>query len=88
MIAYGIRINNRWFKDYVYLNESNKDRYSGNTALGNRIQDGDIVDVILTDLPERMEVTRSIGNAISILLGLEKLKYIIIEIVPLGVEDE
>ena len=83
MITYGIRINNRWFKEYVYLNESNKDRYGGNTALGTRLDEGDIVDIVTTELPERTEVVRSIAGTVGILLSIEKLEGKVIEVIPL-----
>lgn len=80
---YGIRINDRWLKEFIYFEKRNKDRYTGSTQLGNRLKYGDIVDIVTTELPERYEVNRSVGNTISVLLGIEKLEGKIIEIVPL-----
>jgi hypothetical protein len=78
---YAIKINNEYFKEYVYLNSNNKNRYAGNTQLGSVLREGDIVDIITTEKPERFEYRRSIGNTISSILRIEKMKgsQIIIE---------
>lgn len=85
MPKYGIRINDRWFKEYVYHQIQIKDRYTGHTLFGTNLQEGDIVDIITTDLPERIEVPRSLGNTIALLVSIEKLEGKIIEIIPLEV---
>lgn len=83
MITYAIKINDRYFKDYVYLDKNNKGRYAGNTGLGNNFQEGDIVDIITTELPERKEIGRSVGNTVSLLVSIDKLRGKVIEIIPL-----
>lgn len=83
---YAIRIDGKYFKEYVYYQKNMKDRHTGHTTLGNRIQDGDIVDIITTDKPERIEAPMSIGGTISILTRVDKLKGKVIEIVPIEVK--
>lgn len=80
---YAIRINNRYFKEFVYAKEIS-DRYAGNTAIGYRVDGDDIVDIITTDLPERTEVINSVAGTIRMLLSIEKLEGKIIEVIPLG----
>lgn len=83
LVRYGIRVDGKYFKEYVYYQARVVDRYTGHTLFGNRLQDGDIVDIITTDEPERLEVPRSIGNTISTLVTIEKMKDKVIEIIPL-----
>ncbi len=74
MYKYAIKINGEYFKEYIYLDEDNKGRYAGNTQLGNILREGDIVDIKTTIVPERFEYPRSIGNTISTILRIEKMK--------------
>lgn len=84
MIRYGIKIDGKYFKEYVYYQARIVDRYTGHTLFGNRYQEGDITDIITTDEPERLEVSRSIGNTISTLVSIGTLKGKVIEIVPIA----
>lgn len=81
---FAIKIDDKYFKEYVYATKYMSDRYTGPTSRnGTRIQEGDIIDIITTEAPERFEVSRSIGNTISTLVSIEKLKNKIIKIIPL-----
>ena len=83
IILYAIRIDGRYFKDYVHFDKKTIGRYSGHTALAGTLSEGDIIDVNLTNNIQRTEVARSIGNTISVLYGIEKLKNKMIEIIPI-----
>ena len=83
MIVYAIKLGNLYFKDYEYATKQDVYRYSGNTALGSIVQEGDIVDIILSEKPERKETKRSLGSTIATLYQIEKIKRIIIEIIPM-----
>ena len=80
---YNIKINGEYFKEYIYADKTNINRYNGNTALGMCIQEGDIVDIITTPTPEREETKRSVGNTIFVLYGIDKYKNTKIEIIPI-----
>lgn len=82
MILYAIRIDGKYFKDYIYLDNKKSDRYAGHTALGATLQEGDIIGVKLTSCIQRTEVSRSIGNTIATLYGIESLKDKVITIIP------
>ena len=73
-MRFAIKIDGKYFKEYVYYQAKVTDRYTGHTLFGNRYQEGDITDIITTDEPERLEVPRSIGNTISTLVNIEKVK--------------
>ena len=47
------------------------------------LQEGDIVDIVLSEKPERKETKRSLGNTIATLYQIEKIKRIILEIIPM-----
>lgn len=82
-IEYAIKIEGRYFKEYVYFEENRYGRFGGITDLGIIIKDGDIIDVITTKEPERLETPRGIGDTISILLRIETVKGKKIEIIPI-----
>lgn len=73
---YGIRINDRWFKEYVYVDKENKDKYSD-------AKTGELVDIVLTDIPERFEFPTNVGETIDVLLQLDRMRDKLIEVVPL-----
>ena len=83
MIVYAIKLGNLYFKDYEYVTKHDASRCLGNTALGSVVQEGDIVDIVLSEKPERKETKRSLGNTIATLYQIEKIKRIIIEIIPM-----
>lgn len=82
MILYSIKIDNKYFKEYVYADKNLLGRYAGHGKLGNLIQEGDIVDIKLTDSPERTETKRSISGTIGTIYQIEKFKDKKIEIIP------
>lgn len=84
MTSYAIKIDNRYFKDYIYATKKTADRYGGNTQLGSVITEGDIIGIITTGKPERTEVRRSVANTIAVLYDIENLENKIIEIIPIG----
>lgn len=85
MTGYAIRIGSKYFKDYIYADKDYIGRHGGNTGLGTVVAEGDIVDVKLTNAIERTEVARSIGNTISTLYQIEKMKGKTIEIIPIEI---
>ena len=82
-MRFAIKIDGKYFKEYVYHETKTSDRYTGHTSFGTNLQDGDIIDIITTDEPERLEVPRSIGNTISTLVSIDKIKGKVIEIIPM-----
>lgn len=80
-MEYAIKIDGKYFKEYIYHQGT-----SGRSFGGTRLQDGDIIGIVLTDKAERTEVRRSIGNTITTLYQIDKMRGKKIEIVPLGVE--
>lgn len=83
MVVYAIRIDNKYFKEYVYADKNTIGRYTGHSQLGNVIQEGDIIDLVLTDTPERTETKRSIAGSISTIYQVESMQNKIIEIIPI-----
>lgn len=83
MITYAIKIDNGYFKDYQYADVNTTGRHQGNTALGTGLQEGDIVDVITTEEPVRIETKRSLGSTITTIYGIGALRNKKIEIVPI-----
>ena len=81
--TYAIKINSKYFKDYVYATEKDQGRYFGHGYQGSLIQEGDIIDLVLTKTVERTQVRRSIGNTISTILQVEKFKNAKIIIEPI-----
>lgn len=77
-MEYAIKIDGKYFKEYIYYDKDNNKGQFGKT----RLQDGDIVGIITTDEVERTEVRRSLGNTIATLVGIESVKERIIMIVP------
>lgn len=77
-MEYAIKIDGEYFKDYVYTDKNMKGRFG-------KVQYyvGDIIDITTTKEVERTEVRRSIGNTISMLYGIEKMKNKKIEIIPI-----
>lgn len=83
MFVYAIKIDNKYFKEYIYATKENISRYAGHTAFGWAIQDGDVIDIECTDTPQRTDTRRSLGNTISLLYTVDKLKSKTIEILPI-----
>lgn len=77
-MEYAIKIDEKYFKEYVYATENVSKRFGRG-----RILEGDIVDIVLTDKVERTEVGRSLGNTITTLYTIPKMKGKGIGIVPL-----
>lgn len=82
MTLYAIKINGGYFKEYVYADRNKKGRYGGHTSFGVLIRDGDIIEIVTTKEPERMETRRSVGNTLTTILQIDKYKGAKIEIVP------
>lgn len=83
MIVYAIKIDGEYFNEYVYSDEDRRGRFAGHTKFGGLYRSGDIVDVITTKEPEYTLSRRSVGNTVSILLGIPILKGRKIEIIPM-----
>lgn len=83
MVVYAIKIGKQYFKEYVYATKEDLRRYSGHSSLGGNLQEGDIINIVLSDTAERKETKRSIGNTISVIYQIEKLKDKKIEIIPI-----
>lgn len=81
---YAIKIDNKYFKEYIYCDKDNKGRYAGHGELSILSNEGDIVDIVTTDNIERTETKRSIGNTIRTIYTIEKLKNKEILIVPVS----
>jgi hypothetical protein len=84
MIEYAVKIDSKYFKEYVYAGKTTKGRHSGHTQFGSFIQEGDIIDIITTIEPERTETKRSIGNTIALLYEIENIKNKVIQIIPIN----
>lgn len=82
MICYAVKINNKYFKEYVYADKTINGRYAGHTQFGSTVQEGDIIGLILSDVPERTETKRSIGGSISTIYQIEGMQNKVIKIVP------
>ena len=83
MICYSIKIDNEYFKEYVYATKEDVRRYCGNATLMGRLQEGDIIDIISTKEPVREDTRRSVGNTVTTLYTIEKLRDKVIEIIPI-----
>ena len=81
--TYAIKINGKYFKDYIYVTEKDQSRYLGHGVQGSLVQEGDIIDLVFTSTAERTEVRRSIGNTIATILQIEKFKNTKIIIEPI-----
>lgn len=86
MYTYAIKIGNMYFKQYKYATNEDVRRYAGNATMMGLLREGDIKDIIVTEEPERTETRRSVGNTITTLYTIEKLRNKNIEIVP--IEEE
>lgn len=77
-MEYAIKIDGEYFKDYIYADKNTKGRFG-------KVQYyiGDVINITTTKEIERTEVRRSIGNTISMLYGIEKMKNKKIEIIPI-----
>jgi hypothetical protein len=82
VIYYAIKIDNKYLKGYEYATKEDVRRYAGNATVMGLLREGDIKDIIVTDTPERTETRRSVGNTITTLYTIEKLRDKSIEIVP------
>ena len=78
-MEYAIKINGKYFKEYIYADRNVAGRFGKG-----RIQEGDIIDVVLTDQIERTEVGRSLGNTITTLYSIGAMRGKGMEIVALG----
>lgn len=80
---YAIKIDGKYFKEYIYAEKNIGGRFGGITEGGSVIREGDIIDIVTTEEVERTEVRRSIGNTISTLYGIDMMRDKKIEIVPI-----
>lgn len=78
-MEYAIKIDGKYFKDYVYADENIAGRFGKG-----RILAGDIIDIVLTDQIERTEVGRSLGNTITTLYTIEAMRGKGMEVVAIG----
>ena len=85
MVYYAIKINGLYFKNYDYVTKAEQHRYAGNATYNGLLQEGDIKDIICTNNPERTETRRSIGGTLNTLYSIEKIKKLLIEIIPVEV---
>ena len=76
-MEYAIRIDGKYFNEYIYADKD----ISGRIGKVN-IQEGDIINITLTDEIERTEIKRSVGNTISTLYSIESIQDKKIEIIP------
>lgn len=79
---YAIKIDNKYFKEYMYYDKDKESRYAGHGTLDSKLKDGDIIDIVLTDNAERTETKRSIGNTIGTIYTIEKFKNKELTIIP------
>ena len=82
-MEYAIKINGMYFKEYIYLDENNKGRYTGHSAMGVLLYGGDVVDIDTTPLIDRTFSRRSVGNTINLLYQIPKLRNSTIKIIPI-----
>lgn len=78
-MEYVIMIDGKYFKDYIYAEKNIAGRFGKG-----RILEGDIVDIVLTDQIERTEVGRSLGNTITTLYSIDKMRGKETLIIPIG----
>lgn len=79
---YAIKIDGKYFKDYVYSDKNTYGRFSGGaTNIGN-YQTDDIIDLILTDNIEYTTSRRNISEKIKIIYDIEKFKNKKVSIIP------
>ena len=76
-MEYAIVVDGKYFKEYIYADKNIEGRFGKG-----RIIEGDIIDIILTDKVERTEVGRSLGNTITTLYTIDKMRGKGIEVVP------
>lgn len=81
---YAIKIGDKYFKDYVYASKGDVEHRYGRARVG----EGDIIDIVLTDKPERTEVRSSLGNTIGILYRQDFMRDKKAEIIPILREDD
>ena len=83
MTDYAIKIDGKYFYDFVYATKDNKGIYAGHGAQGSLIKEGDIIDLELTEIAKRTFSRRSIGTKISLILQVDQYKRKDIHIVPM-----
>ncbi|QEH69934.1 hypothetical protein [Cellulosilyticum sp. WCF-2] len=83
MTEYAIKIDDKYFYDFVYATKGNSGIYAGHGAQGSLIKEGDIIDLELTEIAKRTFSRRSIGTKISLILQVDQYKRKDIHIVPM-----
>lgn len=83
-MGYTIKIDGKYFKDFIYATKEDQGRFLGHGAQGSLIHEGDILDLELTEKAEAKFTKRSVGNKISLILQVEEYRKKEIHIVPLA----
>ena len=81
-MEYTIKVNGKYFKEYIYATKENLHRYAGNTQNGCLVYDGDIVDLILTEDVQYTTTKRNLAEKVRLIYGIDKFKDCTIEIRP------
>lgn len=78
-MEYAVKINGKYFKEYVYAEKNIKGRFG---KVG--VIQGDIIDLELSDEVERTFSSRCLGGTLATIYLVEKFRDKKIEIIPLG----
>jgi glycine cleavage system H lipoate-binding protein len=84
VMEYAIKIEDKYFKSFVYADKNTYGRFTGGaTSIGN-YQIGDIIDIELTNDVELTETRRSLAERIKLIYDMDKFKDKIISIIPVS----
>lgn len=81
-MEYAIKIDGRYFKEYVYHEENRKGRFAG-IGHNSTLRDGDIVGVVTTEEPEYTWSRRGLSGTIGVLYTIDTVKDKKVEIRPI-----
>ncbi|WP_297425820.1 hypothetical protein [Clostridium sp.] len=83
---YAIKIDNKYFKSFIYAEKSTKGRYGGHFGNAGIYKKGDIIDIELTKEIELTETRRSLAGKIQLIYDIDKFKKKKVSIIPVSEE--
>ena len=83
MTEYAIKIDGKYFYDFVYATQKEQGRFMGHGAQGSLVHEDDIIDLELTERAIKTFSRRSVSTKISLILQVEKYRRKDIHIVPM-----
>jgi hypothetical protein len=83
VMEYAIKINGKYFKEFIYSDKNTYGRYTGGaTNIGN-YQSDDIIDIELTEDIQTTFTRRSLADKIQIIYDIDNFKNKETNIIPL-----